>query len=88
MSASHPAHSTGGVSRDDDGATAARGPAKWLCLAATPTFAILASLTALWGPIDRICSSGSGVPLSGMMPMYLLMSVFHSSPWLKLIFGR
>ena len=88
MSATHSAHSTGGASRD--GATAALGPAEWLCLAATPTFAILALLTALHsgGPMDRICSSGSGAPLSGMVPMYLLMSVFHSSPWLKLIFGR
>ena len=24
-------------------------------------------------------------PLSGMVPMYLLMSAFHSAPWLKLI---
>jgi hypothetical protein len=23
-----------------------------------------------------------------MVPMYLLMSVFHSAPWLKLILGR
>jgi hypothetical protein len=24
-------------------------------------------------------------PLNGMVPMYLLMSAFHSAPWLKLI---
>jgi hypothetical protein len=27
-------------------------------------------------------------PLSGMVPMYVLMSVFHSAPWLKLIAAR
>jgi hypothetical protein len=27
-------------------------------------------------------------PVGGMVPMYLLMSVFHSAPWLKLIAGR
>src|SRR5262249_39410434 len=63
--------------------------AKWLCLAATPTFAIMALLTGLDGsPIDRLCSAGPWVPLSGMVPMYLFMSAFHSPPWLKLIFDR
>jgi hypothetical protein len=37
MTEAHPAHSTGGASRDDEGATAALGLAEWLCLAATPT---------------------------------------------------
>jgi hypothetical protein len=27
-------------------------------------------------------------PLGGMTLMYLLMSVFHAAPWLKLICGR
>jgi hypothetical protein len=27
-------------------------------------------------------------PLSGMALMYLLMSAFHSAPWLKLMSGR
>ena len=27
-------------------------------------------------------------PLSGMAPMYLLMSAFHASPWLELISRR
>jgi hypothetical protein len=27
-------------------------------------------------------------PLSGMVPMYLLMSAFHLAPWLKLIFSQ
>jgi hypothetical protein len=90
MTMAHPAHSAGGVIRDDDRATAGRGPAEWVCLAAMPTFAIMALLTGLLGggPMDGLCSSGSGTPLSGMLPMYLLMSAFHSPPWLKLIFGR
>jgi hypothetical protein len=44
MTEAHPAHSTGGASRDDEGATAALGLAELLCLAATPAFAILALL--------------------------------------------
>ena len=38
-------------------------------------------------PTDRLCSSGHGAPLSGMVTMYLLMSAFHSPPWLNLICG-
>ncbi|HJS84962.1 MAG TPA: hypothetical protein VJ779_05845 [Acetobacteraceae bacterium] len=88
MTQAHPAHSTGGASRDDEGATAALGLAGWLRLAATPTFAIMALLTGLGGsPMDSLCSSGHGVPLSGMVFMYLLMSAFHSPPWLSLICG-
>jgi hypothetical protein len=34
-------------------------------------------------PMDRLCSSGHRAPLSGMVTMYLLMSAFHSPPWLK-----
>jgi hypothetical protein len=29
-----------------------------------------------------------GLPLDGMTTMYLLMSLFHLSPWLKLATGR
>jgi hypothetical protein len=69
---------------------AARG-ANWLCLAAAPTFAIMALLTALpgAGPPDMLCAVAQRVsPLSGMAAMYLLMSAFHSAPWLKLISSR
>jgi hypothetical protein len=75
--------------RVDGGGTAAAvaGLTNWLYLAATPTFAIMALLTALDGnPMDQLCSAGPGAHLSGMLPMYLLMSAFHSAPWLKLIF--
>jgi len=38
---------------------------------------------------DLLCSSVQGAsPLSGMVPMYVLMSVFHSAPWLKLALRR
>jgi hypothetical protein len=36
-----------------------------------------------------LCSAAQDAsPLSGMVPMYLLMSAFHSAPWLKLISSR
>ena len=63
----------------------------WLSLAAAPTFAIMALLTVVVGSIqpDAICSGAKHTSLlSGMIPMYLLMSAFHSPPWLKLISSR
>jgi hypothetical protein len=27
-------------------------------------------------------------PLTGMVPMYLLMSAFHAAPWVRLVSGR
>jgi hypothetical protein len=67
----------------------ALGAADWLGLAAAPTFALMALLTyVLGGDADMMCSAAQSVsPLSGMVPMYLLMSAFHSAPWLKLICG-
>ena len=89
MTEAHPVHSTGGASRGNEGAAAAFGLAEWLCVAATPTFAIMALLTSLGGsPIDMLCSFGQGAPLSGMVTMYLLMSVLHSRSWLNLISGK
>src|SRR5262245_36640403 len=61
--------------------------ALWLSLAAAPTFAIMALLTLVPGGMpDPLCSASS--PLNGMAMMYLLMSAFHSAPWLKLVCGR
>jgi hypothetical protein len=89
MTDGHPARSTSGASHDGDVATVALGLAEWLRLAATPTFAIMALLTGLGGSsMDMLCSFGHGAPLSGMVTMYLLMSVFHSPPWLNLISGK
>jgi hypothetical protein len=70
---------------------AAIGAADWLCLAATPAFAIMALLTGVprGGSLNALCAAAHAAsPLSGMVPMYLLMSAFHSAPWLKLISGR
>ena len=74
----------------ENGGAAARGAADWLCLAAAPTFAIMALLTVLGGgPPDMLCAGAlDASPLSGMVPMYLLMSAFHLAPWLKLIARR
>lgn len=87
MTEAYPVNSISGASCDDEGARAALGIAKWLCLAATPTFAIMALLTGvLSGSPDMLCSAAQDAsPLSGMVPMYLLMSAFHSAPWLRLI---
>jgi hypothetical protein len=68
-----------------------RGAVHWLGLAAAPTFAIMALLTGILGggPPDVLCSAAHDAsPLSGMASMYVLMSAFHSAPWLKLISGR
>lgn len=61
-----------------------------LYLAATPTFAIMAVLTCVGGGgADTMCPAAHGAwPLSGMVPMYALMSAFHSGPWLKRFFRR
>ena len=71
------------------GHAAARGVADWLSFAAAPTFAFMALLTVLGGGPDMPCSAGHDAsPLTGMVAMYLLMSAFHSAPWLKLLFNR
>jgi hypothetical protein len=91
MTEAYPTNATGGARCDDESAGAALGIARWLCLAATPTFAIMALLTGVLGggPSNVLCSvAQEAFPLSGMVPMYLLMSAFHSAPWLKLISGR
>jgi hypothetical protein len=62
----------------------ARGAARWLCLAASPTFALMALATAVSGGREMSCMMGQS-PLAGMVPMYLLMSAFHLAPWLRLI---
>ncbi|WP_088150272.1 hypothetical protein [Inquilinus limosus] len=63
--------------------------AGWLHLAATPVFAAMALATAVsGGEADVLCSAMRASPLAGMVPMYLLMAVFHAAPWLRLIAGR
>jgi hypothetical protein len=71
------------------GDAAALGTAGWLGLAAAPTFAVMAVLSGLSGGADMMCPAADGVSvLSGMVPMYVLMSAFHVVPWLKLISRR
>jgi hypothetical protein len=62
----------------------------FLGLAVAPTFAAMALLTfASGGDADVVCSAMHGAsPLGGMVPMYVLMSVFHARPWVKLISRR
>ncbi|CAN7256227.1 hypothetical protein LJR220_001095 [Bradyrhizobium sp. LjRoot220] len=71
----------------DNGTTAIISAADFLYLAAAPTFAIMALLTSVFGggSLDALCGAS---PLSGMVPMYLLMSAFHLAPWLKLLSQR
>jgi hypothetical protein len=63
--------------------------AAWLSLAAAPSFAAMALLTgALGGGRMPMTCGVEPASLGGMVPMYLLMSGFHSAPWLKLIGNR
>lgn len=63
--------------------------AGWLSLAAAPTFAIMALLTAVPGEsAPAILCAHDASSLSSMAAMYGLMSAFHLTPWLKLISGR
>ncbi|OWV74249.1 hypothetical protein ATY75_08170 [Rhizobium sp. N122] len=62
--------------------------ADWLSLAAAPTFALMALLTAATGSADMICTTTrNAFPIDGMVAMYLLMSSFHLTPWLRLAVG-
>lgn len=69
---------------------AALAAAGWLGLAAAPTFAVMALLNSVPnGGADMMGSVAHGMsPLGGMVPMYVLMSAFHSAPWLKLMSRR
>jgi hypothetical protein len=90
MTEAYHVNSTGCASCDDEGAAAALAMEKWLRLAATPTFATMALIMGVLDgrPMDMVCSAGHESLLSGMVPMYLLMSVFNSVPWLKLVSSR
>jgi hypothetical protein len=76
---------------EDRPAAAVIGAANWICLAAAPIFAIMALITGArgGGSHDLFCAAMQDAsPLSGMAWMYLLMSAFHSAPWLKLVASR
>jgi hypothetical protein len=74
--------------KENSGAKSGRrlGAVDWLSLAATPTFSLMAVVSATSGGAEMLCSSMQDLlPLSGMVVMYVLMSVFHLAPWLRLI---
>jgi hypothetical protein len=65
--------------------------ADWLSLGAAPTFACMAALTVILGggAHEMLCLGASRMSaLSGMVPMYGLMSAVHLTPWLGLISRR
>jgi hypothetical protein len=62
--------------------------ADWVSLAAAPTFASMAVVTGFVdsGAHQMWCSAAMHMSrLTGMVPMYALMSAFHLTPWLRLI---
>ena len=61
--------------------------ARALGLAASPTFAAMAMVVAgLGSGSETLLCMGrqAGTVLTGMVPMYLLMSAFHLTAWLRL----
>lgn len=63
----------------------ATGKTAWLALAASPVFAAMALVSATDAPPLALCAAGATLlPVDGMTAMYLLMSLFHLPPWLKL----
>ncbi|HEY0624896.1 hypothetical protein [Sphingomonas sp.] len=63
----------------------ATGKTAWLTLAASPVFAAMALMSAIDAPPLALCAAGATLlPVDGMTAMYLLMSLFHLPPWLKL----
>ena len=79
---------TGSAACENDRDGAASRAANLLCLVAAPAFAIMALLTGLSRTPDAVCSAADPSLLSGMAPMYVLMTIFHGAPWLKLVAGR
>jgi hypothetical protein len=76
------------VSSGNVGRTTLRA-AEWLSLGPAPAFAFMAALTGISGrgAHETLCAMAiRSSPLSGMVPMYALMSAFHCGPWLRLIF--
>ncbi|WP_292398901.1 hypothetical protein [Mesorhizobium sp.] len=60
---------------------------RWLGLAAAPTFALMAWISGVGSAGMTMCSAASPF-INDMALMYLLMSLFHVSPWLKLFSAR
>jgi hypothetical protein len=64
-----------------------RDIAGWLGLAASPSFALMAWISG--NDVETMMGSSAHgmLPIGGMAWMYLLMSLFHVSPWLKVVSG-
>ena len=90
MSETHTGGRGAGAIHCENGNVAAIGAADFLYLAAAPTFAIMALLTVVLGGSlpNGSARLPAASPLSGMVPMYLLMAAFHLVPWLRLISRR
>ena len=83
--------SAGGATSNEGRHAPSLGAADWLGLAAAPTFAVMALLTSVLGSgkMAAICGTAQEPSsIGGMVSMYLLMSGFHSAPWLKLLANR
>ena len=80
----------GATHSEGEGIVAAPLVARFLHLAASPTFALMALSTFVLdsGGQDALCGAVGGSGFNGMVPMYLLMTLFHLVPWLKLISRR
>ncbi|MBB6412347.1 hypothetical protein [Mesorhizobium sangaii] len=77
----------GAITENTNAATL--GIADWLCLAAAPTFALMALFACIQnGDVAMLCMAANASPLTSMAVMYLLMSAFHLAPWLRVMSGR
>ena len=63
---------------------------RWLTLAASPSFALMALVSLAQGadPATLLCSAAGRAPFGGMTAMYALMSLFHAPVWIRLIDAR
>ena len=58
-----------------------------ISLAATPIFGLMALLCNVYqDKLSAFCATGPGTfPLTGMVWMYVLMSLLHAGAWLRLL---
>lgn len=62
-----------------------REDVQWLGFLASPTFALMTLVSMFDAPGASICGADADLsPFNTMTTMYLLMALFHLSPWLKL----